>query len=158
MTDTNVCQPVQPGSFADRLTEVLRDGARTLLAQAVETEVASFVGSHADKRAADGHQRLVRHGHLRKRSHAFSAAIPSDPATESLCVAKGNRQNEIANFRSSAPKTFISNQRANQKSTRAQPLATQMAEPAIVLKIASPLATDQARYRTSGESTRSQKR
>ena len=68
MTDTNVFQLVQPGTFADRLTEVLRDGARTLLAQAVETEVAGFIAAHADKRTADGHQRLVRHGHLPERS------------------------------------------------------------------------------------------
>jgi hypothetical protein len=34
VTDTNVFQPVQLGTFADRLTEALRDGARTLLAQA----------------------------------------------------------------------------------------------------------------------------
>ena len=68
MTDTNVFQLVQPGTFADRLTEVLRNGARTLLAQAVETEVADFLAEHADKRTADGHQRLVRHGHLPERS------------------------------------------------------------------------------------------
>ncbi len=68
MTDTNVFQLVQPGTFADRLTEVLRNGARTLLAQAVETEVADFLAEHADKRTADGYQRLVRHGHLPERS------------------------------------------------------------------------------------------
>ena len=68
MTDTNVFQLVQPGTFADRLTEVLRDGARTLLAEAVETEVAGFIAEHTDKRTAEGHQRLVRHGHLPERS------------------------------------------------------------------------------------------
>jgi putative transposase len=68
VTDTNVFQLVQPGTFADRLTEVLRNGARTLLAQAVETEVADFLAEHADKRTAAGHQRLVRHGHLPERS------------------------------------------------------------------------------------------
>ena len=39
MTDTNVFQLSQPGTFADSLTEVLRNGARALLAQAVEAEV-----------------------------------------------------------------------------------------------------------------------
>jgi putative transposase len=68
VTDTNVFQLVQPGTFTDRLTEVLRDGARALLAQAVETEVADFIAEHADKRTADGHYRLVRHGHLPERS------------------------------------------------------------------------------------------
>jgi len=38
VTDTNVFQLSQPGTFADPLTEVLRDGARALLAHAVEAE------------------------------------------------------------------------------------------------------------------------
>ena len=42
--------------------------ARALLAQAVEAEVAGFLGEHADKRTDDGRQRLVRHGHLPERS------------------------------------------------------------------------------------------
>src|SRR5260370_30724114 len=67
MTDTNVFQIAQSGTFADPLTEVLRSGARMLLAQAVETEVAGFIAEHADKRTADGRQRLVRHGHLPER-------------------------------------------------------------------------------------------
>ena len=68
MTDTNVFALVQPGTFTDRLTDVLRDGARALLARAVEAEVASFLAEHADKRTDDGRQRLVRHGHLPERS------------------------------------------------------------------------------------------
>ena len=68
MTDTNVFQLSQPGTFADRLTGVLRDGARALLAQAIESEVAEFLAAHAAKRLGDGRQRLVRHGHLPERS------------------------------------------------------------------------------------------
>ena len=68
MTDTNVFRLVQPGTFSDSLTEVLRHGARALLAQAVETEVAGFLAEHADKRSEDGRRRLVRHGHLPERS------------------------------------------------------------------------------------------
>jgi len=68
VTDTNVFALVQPGTFTDRLTDVLRDGARALLAQAVEAEVAGFLGEHAHKRTDDGRQRLVRHGHLPERS------------------------------------------------------------------------------------------
>jgi putative transposase len=67
VTDTNVFQLSQPGTFADPLTEVLRSGARALLAQAVEAEVAALLGSHADKLTDDGRQRLVRHGHLPER-------------------------------------------------------------------------------------------
>jgi transposase-like protein len=68
VTETNVFQLSQPGTFADPLTDVLRHGARTLLAQAVEAEVAAFLGQHADKQTGDGHRRLVRHGHLPERA------------------------------------------------------------------------------------------
>jgi putative transposase len=40
VTNANVFQLCQPGTFADPLTEILRNGARALLAQAVEAEVA----------------------------------------------------------------------------------------------------------------------
>ena len=64
MTDSNVFQLSQPGTLSDPLTEVLRSGARALLAQAVAAEVAGFLEGHADKLTDDGRQRLVRHGHL----------------------------------------------------------------------------------------------
>ena len=67
MTDTNVFPLSQPGTFSDPLTEVLRNGARVLLAQAVEVEVASFVDEHAAQLTEDGRRRLVRHGHLPAR-------------------------------------------------------------------------------------------
>ncbi len=67
MTNTNVFRFSHPGSFADSLTEVLRNGACVLLAQAVEAEVAALLSCHADKLTAGGHQRLVRHGHLPER-------------------------------------------------------------------------------------------
>jgi putative transposase len=67
VTETNVFQLSQPATFADPLTEVLRNGARALLTQAVEAEVAAFLGCHADKLTDDGRQRLVRHGHLPER-------------------------------------------------------------------------------------------
>jgi putative transposase len=41
---------------------VLRHGARGLLAQAVEAEVAALLGRHADDLTDDGRQRLVRPG------------------------------------------------------------------------------------------------
>jgi len=67
MTDTNVLHLSQPGTFADRLTEILRDGARALLVQAVEAEVATLLSQHADELSDDGRRRLVRHGHLPER-------------------------------------------------------------------------------------------
>jgi transposase-like protein len=49
------------------LTEILRNGARALLAQAVEAEVADFLAEHANELTDDGRQRVVRHGRLPER-------------------------------------------------------------------------------------------
>src|SRR5919206_1946223 len=68
MTQDNVVQLIQPEAFSDPLTEVLREGARALLAQAVEAEVAAFLAGHADRQTEDGRQRLVRHGHRPERA------------------------------------------------------------------------------------------
>ena len=67
MTDDNVFKLAQPGTFSDSLTEILRNGARSLLVQAVEAEVADWLGHHRDLITDDGRQRLVRHGHLPER-------------------------------------------------------------------------------------------
>ena len=67
MSEANVVTLLQPGSFADPLTEVLRNGARSLLAQAVEAEVAEFLAKHGDLKTASGLSRMVRHGHLPER-------------------------------------------------------------------------------------------
>ena len=68
MTDDTVVALRQPGEFEDLLTDVLRQGARKLLAQAVEAEVADFLPAHANLTTEDGRQRLVRHGHLPERT------------------------------------------------------------------------------------------
>ena len=67
MSNDNVFELIQPGAFDDQLTEILRQGARTLLAQAVEAEVADFLAKHTDLKTEDGRQRIVRHGHLPER-------------------------------------------------------------------------------------------
>jgi transposase-like protein len=66
VSNDNVSKLIQPGAFDDQLTEILRQGARTLLAQAVE-EVKDFLVKHGDLRTEDGRQRVVRHGHLPER-------------------------------------------------------------------------------------------
>jgi putative transposase len=52
----------------DPLTEVLRHGARALLAQAVEAEVAAFLAAHAELVDEAGRRRLVRNGFLPERA------------------------------------------------------------------------------------------
>jgi transposase-like protein len=67
MTDNNVIKLAQPGTFIDTLTEILRGGARALLTQAVEAEVADFLDRHCDLKTDAGRRRIVRHGHLPER-------------------------------------------------------------------------------------------
>jgi putative transposase len=67
VSDSNVIKLTQPGAFSDSLTEILRNGARALLGQAIEAEVAEFLAKHADLKTATGQQRVVRHGHLPER-------------------------------------------------------------------------------------------
>jgi putative transposase len=52
----------------DVLTEILRDGARRMLAQAVEAEVAAWIDAHAHLKDASGRQQVVRNGHLPERT------------------------------------------------------------------------------------------
>ena len=53
----------QPDTVDDPLTSILRDGARRLLAQAVEAEAEAFLATMREMRLPDGRERLVRHGH-----------------------------------------------------------------------------------------------
>ena len=59
----NVVRLRQPEDIDDPLTDVLRAGARRLLAQAVELEAEAFLAGMQELRLPDGRARLVRHGH-----------------------------------------------------------------------------------------------
>lgn len=52
----------------DPLHELVRQGARDLIAQAVETELESLLKQYADARTPDGRRAVVRNGHLPKRT------------------------------------------------------------------------------------------
>jgi putative transposase len=62
-SDTRVVPLRQPDEVDDPLTAVLRNGARRLLAQAVEAEAEAFLAEMRGLRLPDGRERLVRHGH-----------------------------------------------------------------------------------------------
>ena len=59
---TNIVPLRQPDEIDDPLTNILRAGARRLLAQAVEVEVETFLATVKDFKLADGRARVVRHG------------------------------------------------------------------------------------------------
>ncbi len=68
MEDDTILEFTDPAGISpDPLTDILRKGARDLLAQAVEAEVCDLMAQHAHLRDSAGRQRLVRHGYLPER-------------------------------------------------------------------------------------------
>ena len=61
--DTSILPLRQPGSVEDPLTEIAREGARRMLATALEAEVETFLEGFMEERLPDGRQRVVRHGY-----------------------------------------------------------------------------------------------
>jgi len=51
----------QPDEIDDPLTDILRSGARQLLAQAVELEAEAFLAAMKELKLLDSRDRLVRH-------------------------------------------------------------------------------------------------
>ncbi|ANB03644.1 IS256 family transposase [Ectothiorhodospira sp. BSL-9] len=69
MTKSTLQAVSQPEPQAtDPLHELLRQGARDLIAQAVEAELATFLAQHAEQRLDDGRQAVVRNGYLPERT------------------------------------------------------------------------------------------
>ena len=68
MFETTIVSLRHPAAIDDPLTEILRSGARQLLAQAIEAEAAALLNAYEHLRTDDGRQRLVRHGHGPERS------------------------------------------------------------------------------------------
>jgi putative transposase len=52
----------------DVITEILRGGARRMLAQAIEAEAASWIDAHAQLVDGPGRRQVVRNGHLPERA------------------------------------------------------------------------------------------
>jgi transposase-like protein len=58
---------VPRSAVRDFLTEILREGAQRLLAEAIEAEVDDYIREHADLRDARGLRQVVRNGHMPER-------------------------------------------------------------------------------------------
>src|SRR5438874_11715663 len=65
------------GGGRSLLDEIVRDGARQMLAAALLAEVAAYVEAHADELDADGHRLVVRNGYHEPREVMTAAgAVP----------------------------------------------------------------------------------
>src|SRR5690625_4583014 len=69
MTDSTLEAVSSPTpDVKDPLHELLRNGARDLIARAVEAELNTFLEQYADRRTDQGHQTVVRNGYLPSRT------------------------------------------------------------------------------------------
>jgi transposase-like protein len=58
----------KPGEFEDGLTEMLRAGARRLIGEAVEAELAEFLANVQERKDGRGRRAVVRNGYLPERA------------------------------------------------------------------------------------------
>ena len=54
-------------AFRDELSDLVREGARRIIAQAVEAELNTFLNEHAEARDALGRRAVVRNGYQPRR-------------------------------------------------------------------------------------------
>ena len=66
--DSTIIPFRQPDTIDDPLTELAREGARRMLAQALIAEADAFVAQWKDLKLPDGRDRVVRHGHGPQRT------------------------------------------------------------------------------------------
>lgn len=68
MSETTITHLPDPSGFSvGPFTDVLRDGARKLIEQAIHAELAALMADFSGEKLDDGRARLVRHGHLPER-------------------------------------------------------------------------------------------
>jgi putative transposase len=93
MSENRVVALRQKGAIDDPLTEILRTGARRLIAQAVEAEFETFLASTAELVLPDGRQRVVRHGHdpVRAIQTGIGPVEVQKPKARDRAAASGER-------------------------------------------------------------------
>ncbi|VTZ26401.1 transposase [Methylocella tundrae] len=93
MNEHRVVTLRQKDEIDDPLTDILRAGARRLIAQAVEAEFETFLTSHAALVLPDGRQRVVRHGHdpVRTIQTGIGAVEVEKPKARDRGAADGAR-------------------------------------------------------------------
>ncbi len=100
MTENRVVALRQKGAIDDPLTEILRTGARRLIAQAVEAEFETFLASTAELVLPDGRRRVVRHGHdpVRAIQTGIGPIEVQRPKARDRAAASGERVRFTSNI------------------------------------------------------------
>ena len=98
MTENRVVALRQKGAIDDPLTEILRTGARRLIA--VEAEFETFLASTAELVLPDGRRRVVRHGHdpVRAIQTGIGPIEVQRPKARDRAAASGERVRFTSNI------------------------------------------------------------
>ena len=98
--ETNAHAPAAVGGSL--LDEVVRDGARAMLAAALQAEVAAYIDAFADQLDEDGHRLVVRNGyHAQREVTTAAGAVPvkaprvNDKRTEGATGARARFSSAI---------------------------------------------------------------
>ena len=93
MTKNSSCCPSTKRAIDDPLTEILRTGARRLIARAVKAGIETFLASTAELVLPDGRQRVVRHGHdtVRAIQTGIGPVEVQKPKARDRAAASGER-------------------------------------------------------------------
>ena len=85
MSKDNVVELKKPDVFVnDPITEIVRNGARQILAKALEAEISLFINQYKDLIDDLGRQRVVRNGYLPERQiQTGIGSVPGKGATGS---------------------------------------------------------------------------
>src|ERR1017187_8029656 len=73
------------------LDEICREGARTMLAAALEAEVDAYLAELVDERDDDGHRLVTRNGHARQRKVQTVAGAVEIEAESCRRIPAGRR-------------------------------------------------------------------
>ena len=100
MKEDSVVSIEEPTTNKDVLTEVLREGAQKLLAEAVQAELEELLEEYREERDGEGRQRLVRNGYLPGRKIQTGIGGISVRVPRVRDRGSGQESEEIIRFRS----------------------------------------------------------
>ena len=92
--DSTVIPVRQSDAIDDPLTELAREGARRMLAQALIAEADAFVAMWKEMKLPDGRDRVVRHGHGPQRAIQTGVGPDRGPSRQGARPGRGGRGGE----------------------------------------------------------------
>src|SRR5215207_195809 len=94
-------EPTREHTVPSVLDEIVREGARRMLAAALEAEVEAYIDAHASERDEHGHRLVVRNGRAEPRSLVTGAGPVEIEAPRVNDKRVDDETGERARFRSS---------------------------------------------------------